>query len=881
MAIVTRTLLDSVGRQIKTHGTVVWYDPEEVYRGVVEELQPEPVGAEVIQRYDPERGFIWLRHELEMLWAEPVTPPRLLIYVPLAQSDAKHALIEFEEGGVVMRPGQQPPQQNTALAVVAREALRPIFPAAKREEIVAEVEAGKLSLAELDQIAEKGSQEGAGAVGVIFGTGVPAEVALRFLTSSSHDGEIEAREALESLSAILFDLLGVSHPADQGAVGLRARLARQVLMTDFVEAVGEEIPPSLQSFKLAEQSAARQAAVDLAQTWRNRRDLAGSYVRWARKIEAEIGLGGMELSAEALFRTETFLGGERMLQTTVEQALLQEARAGSLSVASLIERSQHRRDGFWSLNDPTVKTRWDVIIGAGEVLLHADRVERALKGKSWPADALVARYAYGEGGEPWCALDTAQRHLERDYHRFDLDPKRHDALSQLVARARHRYTEVANDLASAFVNAYADADFILSGVMLQADVYRESVEPAVGEGSVAYLHVDALRFEMAREFIETLVESSTDWDAALTAALATPPTVTRVGMAALLPGAERGIAIQGDASGLAATLSDEPDRALKTRKDRVSHFMAALDRHDPVVMKLRHLTPVRDKRTRRELEQAGVVLVTAAEEIDGLCESNPSMARRMLDDIFTQLRRGLKALFDGGIRTVIITADHGYLFGERLTSGQGIDPPGGQTVALKRRVWVGRGGARSESYLRRPLSDFGLGGDLEIATPWNLSCFKVPGGATEYFHGGLSLPEIVIPVLTVCSDPREAAAPGAELDWTLTPGSPTISTRFFSVTIEGRAAQLLPLEPPLVRVEMRADDQAISVPVSATYGFRDASRDVQLQRRDDDEQAISRNTVTLMITEEPPVERVTIYLLNAETGVTLARLEDVPLEISL
>jgi hypothetical protein len=200
---------------------------------------------------------------------------------------------------------------------------------------------------------------------------------------------------------------------------------------------------------------------------------------------------------------------------------------------------------------------------------------------------------------------------------------------------------------------------------------------------------------------------------------------------------------------------------------------------------------------------------------------------------------------------------------------------------------VGRGGARSKSTLRRPLSDLGIGGDLEIATPWNLSCFKVPGGATEYFHGGLSLPEIVIPVLTIRSGPTEARAPGAEIAWTLTPGSPTISTRFFSVTIEGHAAQLLPLEPPLVRVEIQTGihgiprGQSISVPVSATYGFRDASKDVQLQLREGDERTIASNTVTLAITEEPAVEQVSIYLLDAETGMTLARLEDVPFAISL
>ena len=52
-----------------------------------------------------------------------------------------------------------------------------------------------------------------------------------------------------------------------------------------------------------------------------------------------------------------------------------------------------------------------------------------------------------------------------------------------------------------------------------------------------------------------------------------------------------------------------------------------------------------------------------------------------------------------------------------------IDTPGGKTAALKRRVWVGQGGADLRGILRASLSAFGIGGDLEIATPWNLSCF--------------------------------------------------------------------------------------------------------------------------------------------------------------
>jgi hypothetical protein len=631
---------------------------------------------------------------------------------------------------------------------------------------------------------------------------------------------------------------------------------------------------------VAEGSVARQAAVELARTWRNRRDLIDSYRDWAARIESEIGLSGMALSLEALFRTETFLAAERMLQTAVENALRERA------TTALVEQAQRRRGGFWSLQEPTVKTRWDVIVDAGNVLLQAGRIRDALRGKTWPADALLSRYAYGEDDEPWCALDTAQRHLERDYPRFDLEPQRHDTLLQLVAHARHRYTDAANDLARAFVEAYAEADFALPGVMLQADVYRETIAPAAQEGRVAYLLVDALRFEMARELLETLEETANNWEADLTAVLSTPPTVTKVGMAALLPGAERGIIIEGDEKGLGPALGGEPDRVLRTRQNRVDHFLKTVE-GDVAVTRLQDIAPLRDNRLREEIENADITLVTASEDIDGLCENNPALARRMLDDALNQLRRGLRALFNQGVRTVVITADHGYLFGEKLTAGQAIDAPGGETVALKRRVWVGKGGAESDSYLRRPLSAFGITSDLALATPWNLSCFKARGGATEYFHGGLSLPEVVIPVLTVRSEAPPAPSAEAEIDWTLTPGSRTISTRFVSVTIKGHTAQLLPLEPPLVRVEVRAGihgipgGQTISTPVSASYGFRDATKDVQLKQQEDSEQAIADNTVTLMVTEEPHVEQVTIYLLDATTGVTLARLDDVPFDISL
>jgi hypothetical protein len=888
MPLVTEALLNLLRQQVEDHGTVVWFDPERWYLDLARTLEPDVVADAAVRRYDPEHGFVWLRRRLESLWEKRTSAPRLLLYVPLARAETHHALAEFELAGVVMRPGQQPPERNTALAAVARRALEAVFPPAALEQIAAQVEAGQLSLAELDELAEKRIEAQTGVIVAIFGSGNVSEVAIRFLARADPalDDEIESRHALGNLARLLSDALGVPFPADRGSAALRAQLARQVLVTDLIEALGEDVPRSLHTFPVAGRAVARRAAVDLARAWRNRRDGAESYVRWADRIQAEIGLGAMDLDLDALARTETFSAGEARLQMAVEEALAKRA------ASRLVELARARLGGFWSARQPEIKARWDVIVDAGRVLVEAARVEGALKGRQWSSSSLLSRYALDD--RPWCELDTAQRHLERDFHRFELNVQQHESLIQLVARARQRYAAVADHLAELFTRAYAADGFELPGVLLQADVYRQAVAPAARSGRVAYVLVDALRFEMARELRAILAGERLPpprrgragegvWRSDLVPALATPPTVTVVGMAALLPGAEKGLTVvpadAGTSPGgkLAAIVAGT---TLKTRQERLDYLSVAVGA-DVAVARLDELAPLSDPHLGQALRSAQVVVVTATEEIDGLCENNPALARRMLDDVLNQLRRGIKTLFGLGLQAVVISADHGYLFGEKLAAGRGIDAPGGRTAALKRRVWVGQGGAQSPSFLRAPLSAFGIGGDLEIATPWNLSCFKVRGGATEYFHGGLSLPELVVPVLTVRPAAAQAPTAAGRLRWTLTPGSRTISTRFLSVTVEGRSEELLPVEPPAIRVEVRAAGRPISVPVSASYGFQEATRDVQMALDADEPRAIAGNTVTLMIAETPAVDEVTVHLLDATTGVTLARLDHVPFSITL
>jgi hypothetical protein len=863
MGIVTKHLIERIRGQVEEHGIVVWFDPQGAYAGVVDGLAWP---GTAIHRY--EDSFIALRFAVDALLNDE-GPPRLVVYVPQAENETHYALVELIRAGVVMRPGQQPPERNTALAMIARDALGTVFPPEAVAEITQQVTREQLNLADLDHLAEQGTQVQTGALAVIFGSGSAAEVALAFLSDEGCDAAILEKRAVPDLVRLLAEAYGADLPGDEPPASIRLRLARHVLLTDFVVALGDAAPDSLRSARVPTDLARRAACTQLAHSWRQRRDLAETYIQYAAQVEAELGLKGLNLPLEAWQRTETFAVCEQRLQEQVEAALVERAEMDWVALA------RRRQAGFWAEVNPGEQARWALIATAGDVLHQAQRVEQGLRARTnWKSEQLVRAYAVGyrpsEGEAPWCLLDTAHRHLERRYYNFDLRPEVHATLEQLVALARQRYAAVANTLAERFSRALQRDRFDVPGVMMQTDIYQTLVAPQAEEVKTAYVLVDALRFEIARELAHSLGEECQS----ITPALAALPTLTGVGMTALLPGAERGLSLYEASSGIGVQVNGQP---IRTRADRVRWLKDSLG-EGLAVVKLEDLVPAR-RSVQRALEAAQLVVVTS-QEIDALAEGgNVPLARRTMDDVPHLLRRAFRSLNDYGVGRIVIAADHGYIFDE-AESGMKLDPPGGQMVELHRRAWIGYGGERSSAYLRVDASELGLGGDLELAFPWNLAVFKVRGGSRAYFHGGLSLQEMVIGVLEV----GVAAAAPAEVSrviWTLRPGSPQISTRFLSVTVAGESQELLPITPPRVRVEVRAGAKVISAPISASYGFEETTGDVVLCLAEGKPRKIEPNTVTLMIVQEIAPQTVSVCLMDATTGVGLTQPVEVPLDIPL
>jgi hypothetical protein len=865
--LVTQHLIQTVLAQIQKYRTVVWFDPEGQYSSIVNTKNFPDIP---IYSYDPSQGYLTLRRKLEDIW-ESFERPKILIYVPDAEQNTYHAMIEYTTAGVTLQSGQQPIECNTSLVAIARNALEGILPASKLAKLIAEVEKGQLNLAELDEIAGQHKDIQIGVLALIFKSENVEDICLQFLASKDYDTDIMEKNALPTLVSLIKNELDLQVGDIEHSEKMRESLARYLLLTEFTSKLDESIPPSLASFKKPQSKSAMGSVLNIVKEWRLRSDLTQSYLEAAKTIEKNIGLKKHTWKIDLLIQVETFPEIDEILQSLIEAALVSKPDPGLINIAV------KRQKGFWPGNIPALKLRWQLIIEAGQVLTQAESISTNLK-MEMPATQLVKNYAgsqlpHDEEFFPWCKVDTYFRRLERDEHKFDFEAEKHDSLQKLISAARLVYSRVIHDITEGFIWEYEKKSFYLPEIIQQTNIFYDFVQPHLENEKTAYILVDAFRYEMALDLFEQI---KYDWESQIMPAMAVPPTLTEVGMAALMPTAERGLGLSPGGSGkLVAVISGN---TLKNRADRVK-FLKSTCPHS-IVLNLNQIAPLKDKKVITALEKADLAVVTAADEIDGLWESEPEIARRLHDDVFNQLRRCIRNLFNVDFKSIIITSDHGFIAGDNLMAGMPMDPPGGETIDLHRRVWIGRGGANIQTCLRKPLSAFGIAGDLDLVTPEGLGCFKTPGGSNQYYHGGLSLQENVIPILIIQPGQNYVAfAKEPSFNWKINLGSKQISTRFFSVTIEGSATELIG-KPPKIRVELKSDDQVFSTAISASYGFDDTTKEIKMTTGEGTTILESNEVVLLLHDLLPEIKSLDIDLINSDTGLSLAKVKDIPITIA-
>ncbi|MEY3226253.1 MAG: hypothetical protein RLZZ536_872, partial [Planctomycetota bacterium] len=463
--------------------------------------------------------------------------------------------------------------------------------------------------------------------------------------------------------------------------------------------------------------------LDVASALRQR--FPTEYVAVADSVEKELHLATQGISPEKLGRIDTFRFEEQMLLDHAGSLILSGRFAEALEVIT------HRRRSFWARHQPQRQEQWQAYDLAAELGLVLGEIQEQLPDAKKSAASWIEGYVAERG---WYRADMLHRRLESTLATMT------DTIAseKVIHRVRHDYEVLTAKMTTGFIAAFGQSGWSVADVLHQTDVFRREVQTPAEP--VCFVLADALRFEMGVELknlLETAVELS------LQPAIAAIPTITPVGMAALLPGADESFAVVSGGTELAGRISDSVVGNLHDRrkfwKGRVPEVVdLELDKV------LSHSTAQLQKR----ISGAPLVIVRSV-EIDAMGEGgNTFLARQVMDTAISNLARAIKRLAGLGISRFVVAADHGHLFIQEREESERIDKPGGDQVSLHRRCWAGRGGSTPPATVRISAAQLGYDSDLDFVFPTNNSVFRA-GGDLAYYHGGLSLQELLIPVLSI------------------------------------------------------------------------------------------------------------------------------------
>lgn len=322
---------------------------------------------------------------------------------------------------------------------------------------------------------------------------------------------------------------------------------------------------------------------------------------------------------------------------------------------------------------------------------------------------------------------------------------------------------------------------------------------------------DAMRYEVAEE-LTTKIRGENKFDAGIDAMLGVLPSYTQLGMAALLPHKTLAHSPDGD-----PVLIDGKKSDGTTNRNKILSTVggAAMQAKDFLEMK---------PAERRELHAAHQVLYLYHDTIDATGDNAKSEHRTFaaVAEALDQLVDIVKKLASANATNILVTADHGFIYQRSKLAPQfnlTVQPHGDQVVAATRRYVLGRGLKEDPAFRSFEPEQLGLSSDLQVQIPNSIQRILRPGAGFQFVHGGASLQEIVVPVVSINKRRSNTVAP---VNVDIHPESDRITTGQVVVKLY----QSTKVEPQRTARRLRAglyfDDQLISDEHEMVFDSRSA-----------------------------------------------------------
>ena len=526
---------------------------------------------------------------------------------------------------------------------------------------------------------------------------------------------------------------------------------------------------------------------------KNLRDSTQHYVRYMEQAETVAG----DLKLEAAMRgvedlgvLDTFAFEERsFLRVFVKSAL-----SGELGKAQKLVAE--RTASIW-VKHTNRQLAWTVAERALALMTKADDLDS--EWGSAKKDVAGAVDFYSRRGY---MLDTLQRSFEQAL--ADCCEISTEELEELVDQARQKYQWFAEKMQSAFVEGVVKEGWPASGHPRNTQVFDRWVAPACKEHDkrIAFFMVDALRFELGVELEKLLTKEGV---CSLTPVCAQLPTITAVGMAALMPEAEGNLRLSKEGDKLVPSIKG---RSIVWPKDRLD-YIRSIYGDKCQMMDLDELTSLNvSPRRKAAIPNTVSLLLVKTTDIDEIGEKNPAMARKLIPTALKEIYAGLGKLKKLGFDEAVIATDHGFVSLPGQDAGDSVPKPSGDWLQVKDRCMLGSGSANPHVAVFKG-EEVGIPGDfVSYAVPRSFGTFsrRVP-----YFHEGLSLQECVLPVLALKMAKEEAPVPSIDVQIGYKGGKTTlVTTRLPMIDISIYSQNMFEQGEMELRLEARGKDPATS-----------------------------------------------------------------------
>ena len=766
MGDLADSIITELRQKFDRHPVWVWYDAQEKYKGVLDEVEAE-LNDVILARYDGSYFELKLRLRNE----DPDYEKNWLFYIPESRNDAEwfrdvHAL------GRQYRVGQDIDDTPVTQFLVEHDEQIPDA---------------------YEDWGQNREYQRLAFFCVLFETVGPAiDKWIRDYLADPEDyrEDIEDNAMADAWDAQLREEYGIDAGLDS------KELATQLLFGEVTSRA-----PTAQYDNLAADDA--QAAAKFCDDWQQY--APADFTRYSREIEADYDLTEAVVeSDQTRWNATAFKGIDTGLIRLVMDRLAEETYADLPEIAAELNRTvTKRRDSFWSNED---LVDWSVPALAVETLRQIGTVD-VDDAKAMGSTEFAGQYTSDDG---WWQVDAAYRRYINATQKATFPYPKEATVKRQVT---NHYMAFLQGINRPLAEVLSDDPTLGTP---QTSFYEEFAEI---EDGTAIIICDGLRYELAEAIRENL-DRRTDFEQDLSAMSAALPSITEVGMAAHLPG-ELGLSLDDDE--LVVTSGGEQ---MAGKADRVERLSAAGFEVDDI-------EEVGDVSLEELTESDPVPRVVYSGTIDKLGESlDDDAAFSQVASHVDDVERTVQRLKQAGYTRFVITSDHGFLYTDRLSDDHKVEAPDLAPI-VKRRFAA----ADHETPLvdtdefveidHEALSKLGIDGpEIKLLFPRSVACFKSRGGNMRYFHGGISLQELLVPCLTVTTGEIEESA---SISYDVSISDP-ITNSILTVEIEAKSGQVAFDPAPILEVRATIDGEPVADPVTMEISPGDNSARVRLKQ---------------------------------------------------